>query len=189
MSVMPEDRGSSAIVTPAISYIEERDPHIQTKVRARFRGDIETLAGLGFRELVFYREQFGLFSSVLSLPMSLLMLLKREVMRLEGLRINASFILMSHTDPPTVCVPLALGVKMYTGFTDGFLLVSTNFPSGPASGQSRVIKHSSKVPIAEAWATHQQSVRALEAQGKQIHRSVGFDYYVKVSQQEESAMS
>jgi hypothetical protein len=117
------------------------------------------------------------------------MFLKREVMRLEkSLQVNASFILMSHNDPPTVCVPLALGVKMYTGFTDRTLLISANFQSGAPSNEAvGVLRNSSKVAVADAWRTHQQQVLALEAQGKQAHRRIAFDYYVEISRQEEMA--
>jgi hypothetical protein len=42
---------------PAITYVEETEPDVQARVRARFDRDINTLATLGFRELCFYREQ------------------------------------------------------------------------------------------------------------------------------------
>jgi hypothetical protein len=177
------------VAMPPISYIEEWNPYVHQRVRARFRRDIDSLSSLGFRELALYGEQFGLFSTILSVPISLLMVLKREVMRVDrGLRVNASFILMCNDDPTTVALPLALGVKLYTGFTDGTVLLSTNFPSGAVSNQAvSVVKPSSKVATADAWVTHQRHARELEAQGKRIHRSVGFDYYVELSRQEETA--
>ena len=180
---------SGSIAAPPVSYIEESNPDVQRRVRARFKRDIATLAALGFRELAFYREQFGLFSTMLSVPMSVAMFLKREVMGLEkGLQVNACFVLMYHNQPATVSVPLALGVKMYTGFTDRTVLISSNFPSCAVSNEALgVLRNSSKAAIADAWAAHQQQVRALEADGKQTHRSVGFDYYVEVSRQEEKA--
>jgi hypothetical protein len=177
-----------SVLLPPVNYIEERSHDVQVKVRARFRGDIDALAALGFRELTFYGEQFGLFSSVFSVPMWLMMLAKREVMRLtRGLQVNASFILMQHNNPATVSVPLALGVKMYTGFTDGTLLVSTNFPSCVPDEAGTVMRASAKAAIADSWAGHQQRVRTLEAHGKQIRSPIGFEYYVEISRQEEMA--
>jgi len=179
------------IAIPAINYIEELGPDLHARVRARFARDIETLTGLGFRELSFYSEQFGLFSSFIGLPISLAMLLKREVIRLEsGLQVRASFVLMFHARPATLALPLGLGIKLYTRFTDQTLLVSTNFPSCLVSQSgSNVVKCSSTSNIAGAWAEHQQQVRELEAGGKTVRRSVGFRDYVEASQQEERAVS
>jgi hypothetical protein len=176
---------------PVISYLEQPSLAVQTRVRARFARDIEALASLGFRELCYCSEQFGLFSSIITLPMSLLMLLKREVMTLDrGLRTSASFILMYHRDPAAVVVPLALGIKLYTAFTDRTLLISANFPSCAGSRPgSGVLKYSSKATIGEAWTAHQQRVRELEAQGKRIHPSVGFNEYVELSRLEETALN
>jgi hypothetical protein len=189
--IEPVEGVSRAIATPPVDYIEESNPDLHARVRSRFARDIEALAGLGFRELAFYSEQFKLFSSFVGLPMSLMMLMKREVMRLEsGLRVRASFVLMSHSRPATVALPLGLGIKLYTRFTDQTLLISTNFQSCAVSAfENNVIKYSSKQSIADVWTQHQQRIRKLEAAGKTIRSSVGFDYYVEASHQEEAALT
>jgi hypothetical protein len=194
MNVAPKEPatcGSSGIVIPSVDYIQEWSPDLHAKVRVRFGRDLEALTGLGFRELSFYSEQFGLFSSFIGLPMSLAMLMKREVMRLEsGLQVRASFVLMSHANPATVALPLALGIKLYTRFTDHTLLISTNFHSCPISQQgSDVIKHSSKRTIGDMWTHHQLQIRELVAGGKAVRSSVGFDDYVEASHEEEAAVS
>jgi hypothetical protein len=89
-----------------------------------------------------------------------------------------------------VALPLGLGIKLYTRFTDRTLLVSTNFQSCAGSQPgSNVIKHSSTCTIDDVWAQHKQRIRDLEAAGKAIRSSVGFHDYVEASQQEEAAIS
>lgn len=175
---------------PAITYLQESDPQVQAKVRNRFRRDIEALAVLGFREVCCYREQFGLLAGVINLPMFLLMLACREVMQINrGLQASASFVLMTHPDPPTVVVPLRMGVKLYTSFADRTLVITANFPSCalPRPG-TNVVKSAEKLALADAWSLHQQRIRALEAEGKRVVEPVGFDQYVEVSRQEETAI-
>ena len=179
-----------SISTPPIRYAEESDPERQARVRTRFAKDIEALMKLGFRELCFYREEFGLFSSWIGLPMFLLMLIKREVLGLDRhLRASASFILLTHKSPTTVVVPLGLGIKLYSGFRDRTLLISANFSSCAASHETRVVKHASAMSVDEAWTRHQQRVRALEIEGKAVDESARFDQYVEWSHQEEAAIS
>jgi hypothetical protein len=175
---------------PAIVCNEELDPGVQAKVRARFSRDIEDLGALGFRELCFYREQFGLFSGLLSLPTFLLMWANREVMSLHpALQAGASFILMYHNNPATVAVPLRLGVKLYTGLTDRTLVISTSFASCalPRDGGS-VIKNSAKRTLLETWGQHQQRIRETQAEGKQVSRSDGLQQYLEFSHQEDAAL-
>ena len=179
------------MLMPGITYVEEFEPKVQVKVRDRFGRDIDALATLGFRELCFYREQFGLFSGILSLPTCLLMLAKGEVVRLHaGLNASASFILMCHNDPATVVVPLALGMKLYTAFADRTVVISTTFPSCalPAPG-SRVVKSPSRLTLKDAWDLHRQQIRKLEGEGKEVRRSVRFEHYVEMSRQEEGAVA
>jgi len=176
---------------PAITYVEEFEPDVQARVRARFDRDMKALATLGFRELCFYREQFGLFSGILNLPTFLLMLSVREVMSLhKGLQAGASFILMYHQHPTTLALPFRMGVKLYTGFADRTLLISTNFGScalpRPGSG---VVKNSSRRTLTDAWDFHRQRIGDLVTEGKQVHRSVGFNDYVELSRQEEVALA
>jgi hypothetical protein len=180
-----------SIVMPAISYLEEHQLETQAKVRSRYAGVVDTLSRHGFRELCFYREQFGLFSTILGLPMSVLMLFKREVLKLnKGLQVSAAFVLMYHRSPATVVVPLGLGVKFYTAFHDRTLLISTNFPScvGPDSSSS-IVKYGSKMTVDEAWTRHQQRVRELESQGKTVSELLSFSQYVEMSRQEEGTFS
>ena len=175
---------------PPIRYVEESDPQRQARVRTRFGQDIEALTRLGFRELCFYREEFGLFSSWIGLPMFLLMLFKREVVGLDmSLHVGASFILMCHNSPATIVLPMGLGIKFYSGFSDRTVLISANFPSCAASHEAGVVKHASSMSADEAWTRHQQRVQELEHKGKALGGSTRLDQYVEWSHLEEIAIA
>ena len=113
-----------------IAYIQQLDPSIQSRVRRRYSDVCDTLTAQGFEELCFYSEQLGKYSAVRYLPMTLLMLFKGEVLGGHGrFEAGGSYMLMRHRQPRTIALPLGLGVKLYTGFTDGTVLVSASFTS------------------------------------------------------------
>jgi hypothetical protein len=177
------------ISTPPVRYAEETRSDRQARVRARFARDIDALSALGFRELCFYREEFGVFSCVIALPMALLMLIKREILGMDRrLHVAASFVLMYHNSPTTVVVPMGLGIKLYTSFTDRTLLISANFPSCAASHETLVIREAATMTVGEAWERHKQRIAELENDGKVVSRSAGFNQYVEWSHQEEAAL-
>lgn len=177
------------LAMPQVAYDAEIDPRVQSKVRARFGRVTRELADLGFRELCFYHERFKLFSQLLSLPTFLLMWAYREVVRFHtGSEGKASFILMRHDEPATVAAPLRLGLKLYTGFTDGTLLISTSWLSCALAREgSGVIKDTGKRTVAETWAHHQHRVRGMELAGKEVTPSNDLEQYLEWSKLEDAA--
>jgi hypothetical protein len=120
--------------------------------------------------------------------MTLLMLYKREVLGGHGrFDVGGSYILMYHRHPSTIALPLGLGVKLYTGFTDGTLLVSASFDSCLQPSGDTVVKYSSRLPLDEVWRQHQQHVAEAEAQGKQVRPAFNFERYAEMSRQEDGA--
>ena len=170
------------------AYVEQHDPKIQSRVRRRYARECSELAAQGFEELCFYSEQLGRYTSLLYFPMTLLMLYKGEVLGGHGrFDVGGSYMLMYHRHPSTIALPLGLGVKLYTGFTDGTLFVSASFDSYLQPSRDTVVKHSSKLPVEEAWRQHQQRVAEAEAQGKQVRPASDFQRYVEMSRQEDAA--
>ena len=169
-----------------IAYVQQHDRNLQSRVRRRYSRECATLAAHGFEELCFCSERLGAYSAFLYLPMTLLMLFKGEVLGGHG-RFDAggSYLLMRHRRPWTIALPLGLGVKLYTGFTDGTLLVSASFASSLVPAGDSIIKHASKLPLDEAWTLHQRRVEEMERQGKQVVQSLDFRRYVQMSRYEE----
>jgi len=172
----------------SIGYVQQHDPTIQSRVRRRYSREYSALAARGFDELCFYSERLGPYSAVLHLPMTLLMLFKGEVLGGHG-RFDAggSYLLMRHRHPWTIALPLGLGVKLYTGFTDGTVLISANFASCLQPAGDSVIKHASRLPLDETWTLHQRRVEDITGHGKQVVQALDFDRYVEMSRREEEA--
>jgi hypothetical protein len=168
-------------------YFLATDPQIHSRIRPRYSRGIEALTSLGFRQLCYYIEQLRPFSAVFQLPMLLLMLGHREVLIIQSpLRISLGFILMYHTAPPTIALPMGLGTKLYTDFADRSMLISYTFPSPAVSQPSLLIRRIATTKgLNEAWRLHQTQVRDLEEMGKMVHPQTSFNSYVDMSRREE----
>jgi hypothetical protein len=172
----------------SITSVQQHDANIHSRVRQRYSRERDELAAHGFEELCFYSEQLGAYSAFLYLPVALVMLFKREVLGGHG-RFDAggSYMLLQHRHPSTIALPLGLGVKLYTGFTDGTLLISANFDSCLQPAGDCVVKHASKLPLADAWMLHKRRVEEMQSQGKHILQALDFNRYREMSHQEDGA--
>lgn len=119
--------------------------------------------------------------------MLLLMLGHREVLVIQSpLRISLGFILMYHTDPPTIALPMGLGTKLYTDFVDRSMLITYTFHSPAVSQPSlRIHRIATTKGLDEAWRLHQSQVRDLEGIGRMVHPQTSFNSYVDMSRREE----
>ena len=168
-------------------YILATDPDVHSRIHARYARDIELLTRLRFRHLCYYMEQLQPFSAVFQLPMLLLMFLHREVLTIQSpLRIAPGFILLYQTDPPTIALPMGMGIKMYTGFTEGSILITCTFSNiGVPSPSPYIRRIETTKGLDEAWRLHQSNVREVEMNGKVALPQVSFNSYVDMSRREE----
>jgi hypothetical protein len=174
-----------------IAYVEQHDPNIQSRVRRRYLREHGALTASGFEELCFYSERLGAFSAIRYMPMTILMMLNGEVLGGHG-RFDAggSYLLMRHRRPATIALVLGLGIKLYSGFTDGTVLISANFDSClQPDGNRRIVKYASKLPLDETWTRHQRRVDEITGAGSQIVQTLDFDRYVEMSRREDGAAS
>jgi hypothetical protein len=169
-------------------YILATDPDIHVRIHARYAREVESLTKLGFRHLCYYLEQLGRFSAVFQLPMLLLMLAHREVVTIGSpLRIAAGFVLLYHTDPPTIALPMGMGIKLYTDFTDRSILITCTFTNAAVPNLSPHIRRIATTKgIDEAWRLHQSNVRDIESGGRLVVPQLSFNSYVGMSHREES---
>lgn len=174
---------------PFATYIRAVPKSTQTRVRARYADDLGRLSSLGFSEFIFYSEVLKTRPSHFAILA--FMLLRREVLfRHEGLRMGASYLLMKHDAPFTVALPMGMGVKFYTPFTDGSLLIATTFPSEaiPPVGRS-VEKHVDNTSLETAWNDHRGRVARATEGGRVTRPVTTFDEFVALSLQEESVLA
>jgi hypothetical protein len=174
-------------------YTEITDSRLQSRVRTRYTKDITALEMLGFRSLAYKLEAKGPFSALLYLPVLPLMLRAKEVLVFPyPLRLAVANALLVHSEPPTIADCMGLGVKLYTNFSDGTLLISSTLLShdalqGPPvrNPTSRIIRTPPLASLKEAWQSHQSRITQLQAIGKTISTTKSFADYVDMSKREE----
>jgi hypothetical protein len=168
-------------------YQQITDLALDARIRARYQGDIAALEALGFRYLAGCLEIQGPFSAILQLPVLLLTLPKREILVFRSpLRMGIANALLYHHDPPAIVLCMGMGIKFYSRFSSGVLLITSTFQSYavPRAG-SNILKLNPSADIAQAWTAHGEAVRNLE-HGKGPARNLArFEDYVELSRQEE----
>jgi hypothetical protein len=169
-----------------IGHVRIRSVAFEKRVRARFQSEIAQLTRLDFEYSYSDGETFSLLRMPLVLPAltAFAMWRNHEAMTIyRGTKLLAGFPVLSSSDRRTCANPSGLGVKFYTAFTDGTLLVSKNFDD-PTSAAPMVVKHCKAASIAQAWAEHQGRIEELEAEGKHVDCDTSFEAYAELSQKE-----
>jgi hypothetical protein len=172
-----------------VTYVEELRPAIQDRVRRRYADDARALHALGFGDLCCYTELLGDYSLLASLPRLVLMRLNGEVLSWHSrLQAGATFLLLRHGEPQTIVVPLGLGLKFYTGFSDGVLLITASFASVIIPERdAHVMKYGKKGSMVDTWRRHQERVETM-SEGRTFRSTDTLADFVAMAQQEETAV-
>jgi hypothetical protein len=163
------------------------DPALDARIRTRYQSDIAALEALGFRYLAGCLEIQGSYSAILQLPVLLLTLPKKEILVFRWpLRMGIANALLWHHDPPAIALCMGMGVKLYSRFVGGTLLITSTFQSYavPRAGSS-ILKLNPSADIAQAWTAHKEAVRNLEHGKGPVRNLARFEDYVALSRQEE----
>lgn len=174
--------------------IEITNPSLRARVRARYSTEIASLEALAFRCLTFKLETGTPFSLLSYLPELPLMLRAKEILIFPfPLRLSAVSVLCVHAEPSTIASCMGLGVKFFTNFAEGSLLISSTLVShvvlqDPAlqNPTSQIIRNPPRETVNDAWALHRSRVAELEALGKKVRTTNSFADYVEVSEREEA---
>jgi hypothetical protein len=159
------------------------DPAITVRIAKRYETEIDILRRLQFQDFCYYNERLFPFSAVAYFIPLLLMRLYREVIQFRRpLRISTNHPLLIAPRHATYGLVMGMGVKFYTVFTDGTVLISANFHSREIHDDRRkVYKHATPGSIHTAWQSHQQLITALQGQEKTFDEPMHFDTYVRAS--------
>jgi hypothetical protein len=141
----------------------------------------------GFHLLGYSQEALGPYSAIYQLPILLLTLPKREVLAFPApLRLAVANVLLASEGPATIALCMGMGVKLYTGFDDGTVLISSTFQShARPKPVSPIIKPPPSPGIEQAWRSHREAVDGLVAKGKAVQLDLSFQAYVSLSRREE----
>jgi hypothetical protein len=172
-----------------ITCVEDVPPAIERRVRARYADQVDAMEQLGFHELCCYSELLGDYSLLLSLGNVIFMRMKREVLyRRRRLQAAAAFLLLRHTNPETIALPMGMGVKLYSGFADGTLVITANFVSTAVPrANTGVRKQAEVMSIPRAWQRHQERVATFRTNGAMLSAD-SFGVYIAMSRQEDASL-
>ena len=176
-------------VMGSIGHVWIRSPKLEQKIQTRYAADLAQLAEIGFEYVYSEGETFSILRFPLLLPALTAFGMWRagEVLTLHGAtKIMLATPVLVSKDQSTFSNPTKLGIKFYTAFRDGSLLVSKNYvdETTPPPG---VMKNCRNGTIGETWIAHQWRLRTLVEEGRSTLDDARFAAYVKVSDQETAA--
>jgi len=175
----------------AVTYGEVQDVQVIDRVYARFAQEIATLEGLGFRKLCVASETFFPFSLILFSPIYLLARAYRHPTFLASpLRFGAYTPMMVSYETCVFAAPQPLGVKYYTRFMDGAVLVSANFIVSPVNDPDRgFFKYQDdKITMEQCHQCHQARIQDHIRADRWLDHDLQYDNLVRMSQFEDHYM-
>ena len=162
-------------------YTEITDPSIQSRIRNLHVSKIASLRDLGFQHFAFCLELLPPYSAISRLPLVLMMFRKELVVFPKPARLGIANILLSHSSPSSIASITGLGIKFYSVFVDGTLLVSASYRSPLVPGpNSRIIKNPDCQNAKEAWLAHNRKAAELGARGLTLRSISSFADYVDI---------
>ena len=162
-------------------YVEITDPAIQSRVRARHSSKLASLQALGFQHFACRLEVLPPYSAISKFPIILMMFSKEVLVFPKPARLGVANILLIHSSPSSIAECLGLGIKFYSVFSDGTLLISSSYRSALAlAPNSQIIKNPHCQSPEEAWLVHKQKAAELEVQGIRVQNLRSFADYVKI---------
>jgi len=162
-------------------YTEIIDPNVQSRVRTRHASKIASLQDLGFQHFAFSIELLPPYSAISKFPLVLMMFRKEVLVFPKPARFGVVNILLSYSSPSSIATTTGLGIKFYSVFMDGTLLISSTYrsPLVPSLG-SRIVKNPHSQTAEDAWLAHRQKAAELGARGLTLRSLSSFADYVEI---------
>jgi Zn-dependent protease len=162
-------------------YSEITDPKVQSRVRTLHAPKIASLQDLGFQHFAFCLELLPPYSAIWRFPIVLAMFRSEVLVFPKPVRLGIANVLLNYSSPTTIASITGLGIKFYSVFSDGTLLVSSSYRSPLVPGpNSRIIKNTDCQSAEEAWHAHRQRAAELVARGLTLRSLVSFADYVEI---------
>jgi Zn-dependent protease len=164
-------------------YWELMDPKVQERVRARHALRIMGLQSLGFQQFGYRLEVLPSYSAISKFPFIPLLWGKEVLVFPKPARLAVANILLANSSPIAIAEIIGRGVRFYSVFSGGKLLISSSFRTAfsPATN-SQIIQNPHCQSMEEAWLAHQQKTAELEAQGLSARKLSSFADYVEIEQ-------
>jgi hypothetical protein len=162
-------------------YTEITDPEIQSRIRTRHSTNIALLQGLGFQQFAYRLEALPPYSAISKFPIIPLMWSKEILVFPKPARLAIANILLIYSNPSSIAEVLGLGIKFYSVFSDGTLLISSSYRSPLGAGSnSHVMKNPHCQTVEEAWQAHKRKAAELGERGLTVRNLSSFADYIEI---------
>lgn len=170
-----------------ISIIQISSPELEERIRVRYQSEIDELTDLKFIRVYSSGETVSAFRLFLVLPTIIIfqMWRKKEVISWsEGARLMMGYPVLISGDNETFVEVSALGVKFYTAFQDGLLLISKTYDDDGMPKVPTIVKYAGKASIGDTWIAHQERIGSLKTEDKRASCQTNFQTYAELSLRE-----
>jgi len=157
-------------------------PSIDRESHSRYQSELEQLTKIGFKPLFIFGESRSLYRLFLIYPVYLysVMLLNGEIATLHGSRIVFGHpVLISDDDKAYVHI-MRLGLKFYTRFQDGNILLTKSFGGTTKYASNVIFQRRCDGSIYDIWMEHHIRVQQLEVVGKLVEEEISFKTFSRI---------
>ena len=172
------------------TYTEITNTGIRSRLDKRYAKETDALQDLGFTHLAYCQEDHGPYSALKHSLAALYAMQKKEILLVSWpFRLSLANVLMAAEHPPTIALCMGLGVKFYTSFYNGTVIISSDFSSRslPQIG-SNILRLPSQGTLTDTWAEHQSKALAMSEEMEFLSEKMTFGDYVLMSSFEEQAV-
>lgn len=169
------------------SYSQTTNHRIQSRLNKRYRAEITALKDLGFHHLAYCIEDHGPYSALAQYRIIPLALRHGEYLMIKWpFRLASANILMTCAAPPSIALCMGMGIKIYTGFSEGTVVISSTFfsPMIPREG-AKIIRLPHQLSLQETWSAHKAEVMKKSHEKEFLTDLMTFGDYVLMSGIEE----
>jgi len=156
---------------------------LERRFQRRYHSEFTQLTQIGFKPLFIFGESMSLYRLLLIYPVFLytIMLLNREIATIKGSRLIFGYPVLTSSDGKIYVYIMQLGMKFYTGFQDGTILLTKNFGGTTKYGSNVIFQRFCDASIYDIWMEHHNRVSLLEADGKQVEGEISFAAFSRIS--------
>lgn len=169
------------LIRPA-ECVQIASSSLERRLQRRYRTEINQLAQVDFKPVFIFGESTSLYRLVLIYPIILytIMLLNRETATVKGDRIIFGYPVLNSNDGKTYVYLMQLGLKFYTYFKDGSILLTKSFGGTTKYGSNVIFQRLCDASIHDVWMEHNNRVQQLEVDGKQAEDEISFAIFYRI---------
>jgi hypothetical protein len=173
-----------------VDYSQITGSRTQSRLNKRYGAEISVLKNLGFHHLAYCLEDHGPYSALKQYRIIPLALLNGEFLTIKWpFRLASANVLMVFKNPPSIALCMGMGIKFYSAFSEGTVVISSSFLSTmvPREG-SKVIRLPPHRSLQETWYAHKTEVIRKSHQAEFLTDVMTFGDYVLMSGFEEGSL-